>query len=68
MNRKLAQFLAGLVIYFTFGVIMVYVAGQGLPQGWAFVAVWSVTMALAHVFVLEPFRARMAAKNKSKYK
>lgn len=62
MKAKLAQLLAGLIIYFLFGILMVFIVYGTLSGKWGFIAVWTVGMALAHTFVMEPFRQRMAAR------
>lgn len=62
MKQKIIQFISGLIIYFVFGVIMVFVAGDDLPNKWQFVAIWTISMSLAHFFIIEPFRVRMAKK------
>jgi len=62
MKAKLAQFIAGLVIYFLFGMLMVFIAMGSLTSNWGFIGIWTVGMALAHTFIMEPFRKRMAAK------
>jgi VanZ family protein len=62
MKAKLAQFIAGLIIYFLFGMLMVYITMGSLSPGWTFIAVWTLGMALAHTFIMEPFRKRLEAK------
>ncbi|WP_294818244.1 hypothetical protein [uncultured Flavobacterium sp.] len=62
MKTKFAQFIAGLVIYFLFGMLMVFIAMGSLASNWGFIAIWTIGMALAHTFVMEPFRKRMAAR------
>jgi len=67
MKAKIAQLIAGLVIYFFFGLLMVFIVKGKLTGNWIFISVWTIGMALAHTFVMEPFRARMIAKkNKPK--
>ena len=67
MKAKIAQFIAGLIIYFVFGLIMVFVVYGDISGNWVFIGIWTIGMALAHTFIMEPFRARMTAKkNKPK--
>ncbi|MCW4468282.1 hypothetical protein OGH69_04825 [Flavobacterium sp. MFBS3-15] len=62
MKAKLAQFIAGIIIYFLFGILMVYIAMGSLASNWGFIMIWTLGMALMHTFVMEPFRKRMVAR------
>ncbi|MDV6168885.1 hypothetical protein R1T16_10645 [Flavobacterium sp. DG1-102-2] len=62
MREKIAQFFGGIIIYSVFGVLMVLVSGKGLAGQWHFILFWTIGMSLVHVFVMEPFRKRMAKK------
>ncbi len=62
MKAKLAQFIAGLIIYFIFGTLMVFIVQGSLTSGWLFIVIWTIGMALAHTFIMEPFRQRMVAR------
>ena len=62
MKAKTAQLITGLVIYFFFGLLMVFIVKGELSGNWMFIAIWTIGMALAHTFIMEPFRARMIAR------
>lgn len=62
MKAKISQLIAGLVIYFIFGLLMVFIVYGNVSGNWAFIGIWTIGMALAHTFIMEPFRARMNAK------
>jgi F0F1-type ATP synthase assembly protein I len=62
MKAKLAQFIAGLIIYSLFGMLMVFIATGTLNGNWGFIMIWTVGMALAHAFIMEPFRKRLEAR------
>lgn len=66
MKQKAALLIAGLFIYFIFGIVMVLVAGQELSSRWGFIAIWTVGMAFVHAFIMEPFRQRLSKKNQAK--
>ena len=67
MKAKIAQFVAGLVIYFMFGLLMVFIAYGDISGNWVFIGIWTVEIAQTHTFIMKPFRSRMAAKkNKPK--
>lgn len=66
MKAKLAQFIAGLIIYFLFGMLMIFIVYGALSGNWGFIIIWAVGMALAHTFIMEPFRQRMAKRRKIK--
>lgn len=59
MKAKFAQLIAGIIIYFIFGLLMVYVVHGSLKGNWSFIVVWTLGMALAHTFIMEPFRQRL---------
>lgn len=65
MKQKIALFVSGLIIYFIFGLIMIFIAGDVLPNKWMFLGIWTISMSLAHFFIIEPLKARMY-KNKAK--
>jgi 1,4-dihydroxy-2-naphthoate octaprenyltransferase len=62
MKAKVAQLIASLVIYFLFGLLMVFIAYGDISGNWVLIGIWTICMALAHTFIMEPFRARMIAK------
>ena len=64
MKAKLAQFIAGIVIYSLFGMLMIFIVYGELTGKWGFISIWALGMALAHTFVMEPFRQKMAKKRK----
>lgn len=66
MKQKAALLIAGLFIYFIFGILMVLAAGQELSSRWGFIVIWTVGMALAHAFVMEPLRNRLSKKNQAR--
>jgi len=68
MKLKLAQFVAGLIIYFVFGVITIVIAGDDFKNPWTYVITWTIVMSLLHVFVLEPFRVRLVRKKEEQQK
>ena len=62
MKAKLAQFIVGLIIYSLFGMLMVFIAFGALNGHWGLIITWTVGMAFAHTFIVEPFRKRMVAR------
>lgn len=62
MKTKISQLIAGLIIYFIFGLLMVFIVYGDISGRWAFIGIWTIAMALVHTFIMEPFRARLAAK------
>jgi hypothetical protein len=66
MKAKLAQFIAGLLIYFFFGMLIVFIVYGKLSGNWGFILLWTLGMAIAHAFIMEPFRQRLIRKQKSK--
>ena len=68
MKLKLAQFVAGLLLYFVFGVITILIAGDDFKNPWSYVITWTIFMSLLHVLVLEPFRVRLTKKKEEQKK
>jgi cytochrome c biogenesis protein CcdA len=68
MKEKIAQFIAGLLIYFIFGVIMILIAGKPLSEQWGFIAIWTIGMALVHTFVMEPLRIKLTKRRATQQK
>lgn len=68
MKEKIAQFIAGLVIYFIFGIIMILIVDKPLSEQWAFIGIWTIAMALVHAFVMEPLRIRLSKRNANQQK
>jgi hypothetical protein len=68
MKLKLAQFVAGLIIYFVFGIITIVIVGDDLENPWSYVIIWTLGMSLLHVLVLEPFRVRLVRKKEEQQK
>lgn len=68
MKDKIAQFIAGLLIYFIFGVIMILIAGKPLSEQWGFIAIWTIGMALVHTFVMEPLRVKLTKRRAAQQK
>lgn len=66
MKAKAAQFTAGLIIYFFFALLIVLIIHGKLSGNWRFILMWTLGMALAHTFIIEPFRQRLIRKQKSK--
>ena len=68
MKEKIAHFIAGLLIYFIFGVIMILIAGKPLSEQWGFIAIWTIGMALVHTFVMEPLRLKLTKRRADQQK
>jgi cytochrome c biogenesis protein CcdA len=68
MKEKIVQFIAGLLIYFIFGVVMILIAGKSLSEQWGFIAIWTVGMALVHTFVMEPLRVKLTKRRATQQK
>jgi hypothetical protein len=68
MKDKIAQFIAGLLIYFIFGVIMILIAGKPLSEQWGFITIWTIGMALVHTFVMEPLRVKLTKRRAAQQK
>jgi cytochrome c biogenesis protein CcdA len=62
MKEKIAQFIAGLIIYFIFGVIMILIVGKPLSEQWGFIGIWTIGMAVVHTFIMEPLRIRLTKR------
>lgn len=62
MKEKIAQLIAGFVIYFIFGMLTVVVAGKTLSEHWGFIMIWTIGMTLVHAFIMEPLRVRLTKK------
>lgn len=63
MKVKIVNFLTGFVIFFVFATIIEFAVGWGMEDPWVFITVWAFIMALAEVFLLQPLRKRLKAKN-----
>lgn len=62
MKLKLISLLTGFVIFVLISVIIEYTIGWGMENPWPFILIWSGSMALAEVFILQPFRVRLKQK------
>lgn len=59
MNRKVAHFIAGFILYGLMGYLIVYWLGEGGDMSpLEFALIWGLLMALAEVFVFERLRNR----------
>lgn len=66
MTKKLINLITAVAIYFTIAVIIELFVGWGINNKWIFIAIWSVLLAFADVFILQKFRQKAAAKKKKK--
>ncbi|MFP5438679.1 MAG: hypothetical protein ACLGH8_12880 [Bacteroidia bacterium] len=62
MKVKLISLLTGFVIFVLISVIIEFTIGWGMKNPWPFIFIWSGSMALAEVFILQPFRVRLKQK------
>ncbi|KOS06311.1 hypothetical protein AM493_09900 [Flavobacterium akiainvivens] len=62
--KKLINLLTALVIYFALAAIVEFTVGWGVENKWFFIGFWSVTMALADVFIFQPLRKKRQALKK----
>lgn len=62
MKVKLINMVTAFVIFFAFAAIIEFTIGWGAKNPWPFILLWSGGMALAEVFIMEPFRRRLKEK------
>lgn len=63
MKVKLISLLTGFLIFVLISVIIEYTIGWGMSNPWPFIFIWSGSMALAEVLLLQPLRKRLKQKN-----
>jgi hypothetical protein len=62
--KKLVNLATAVVIYFALALIIEFTLGWGMQNKWVFITLWAVSMAVADVFFLQPFRKRRQAAKK----
>lgn len=62
--KKLINLVTAMVIYFAMACIIEFTVGWGMQNRWGFMVLWAVIVAVADVFLIQPFRKRMQAKKK----
>jgi hypothetical protein len=66
VNKKIINLVTAIAIYFTIAVIIELFVGWGIENKWIFIAIWSVLLAFADVFIFQKFRQRAAVAKKEK--
>jgi uncharacterized membrane protein len=62
--KRVINIITALLIYALLALVVEFTVGWGIENKWVFIGWWSVSMALADVFLLQPLRNKRKALKK----